>query len=96
MDSRQTKWVATVTGSGMGTFHVEAAARDALETELGDLMDMHLGRVRWTVDERPADWSCDGRDGCSVADEPSSTATPVVDQPARTATPSADQLRLDL
>lgn len=60
---RSTKWVATVRGSGMGTLHMEAASRDELDSQLGDLQDA-IGRVRWDVDERPMAWHCDGADGC--------------------------------
>jgi hypothetical protein len=59
-----TKWVATVWGSGMGVSHLEAASREELETELGDMVSA-LGRgVKWTMAERPADWVCDGADDC--------------------------------
>jgi hypothetical protein len=27
-------------------------SRDELEQRLGDLMDLHLGRLRWTIEER--------------------------------------------
>jgi hypothetical protein len=69
----------------MGTMHLEADTRETLETELGDLQDMHLGRVRWTIAERAAGWTCDGQDGCREADEPD-----------RKPTHSGNQLGLDL
>jgi hypothetical protein len=94
MDGRQTKWVATVSGKGMGTSHLEADTRDALETQLGDLQGMHLGRVRWTVEERAADWTCDGQDGCPEA-ERDREPTPVAERDRKPA-PVADQLGLDL
>ena len=59
----RSKWVATVTGRGMRKFHVESPARDALEGELGNMLDT-IGRIRWTIAEQPASWACDGQDGC--------------------------------
>jgi hypothetical protein len=81
--SQATKWVATVTGSGMGIFHVEADTLEQLEHDLGDLQDT-VGRIRWGVAEHPSAWGCDGGDGC---------ATPPQSQPP---SPEADQLGFDL
>jgi hypothetical protein len=58
-----TKWVATIRSRGTGTFHEEAASQVALEAQLGDLHDS-LGRLFWGVEEKPAEWQCDGSDGC--------------------------------
>lgn len=49
--SSHVRWRATVTGTGVEPFSLEADSRDALEQELGDLADLHLGRLKWTIEE---------------------------------------------
>ena len=44
-------WRATVVISGMEPFSIDAAAREELEHHLGDLHDLHLGRISWTIEE---------------------------------------------
>ncbi len=52
MKAPGTRWVATIIGSGMEPSELVGDSRDELEQRLGDLMDLHLGRLRWTIEER--------------------------------------------
>lgn len=60
-----TKWVATIKTDDGKTIHLSASRAELedtyakLLTEFGPDMEQ-----AWRLDEMPATWECDGRDGC--------------------------------